>query len=146
MLTVSHNHRWRALVLATVYGSPAVATGNWVSIALSPEDPYYLNEIQHGLLRAAATGSVLFVAAALLAFYRLRLAVVAGLSASVLSWPYFGYLAAELPWRVLGWLVRIHFNGAAQVTAVLSLAVATVYSLAEAWMVQTFRSTVGAKS
>jgi len=121
----------RRVAAAIMYGSAALATGNWLDYALWPEQPHY--GPVDTLLRIALVGSVIFGLACLVSLFRLQYAVVLGLLAACLSWTYFALVAVYLPWRNLVWLVRIYDHGDAQVGAILFLFIATLYSLFEAW-------------
>ncbi len=124
----------RRLTCTLVFCAAAVATGNWIDIALWPEQPYYGNAIVHALLYVALIASVTFAIAGLVAIWRLRRGVALGVLAVFLAWSYFGPFAFAIPWSDLAWFVSVQYHGGAQLTALVSLWAATIHTIVEFWL------------
>ena len=89
-------------------------------------------QVLPALARIAVGGCVLFAPACLLSLFNFRAAVILGALAACLSWPHFGLLAASIPWRDLGWVLKSGGGGwAPAVIAVLGLLPATIWSLSQ---------------
>jgi len=88
------------------------------------------------LTHLAIAGTVLFAIACISSLFTLRFGTVCALAASVLAWPYFANALTAIPW---GSLVSVlpYANWRYELTAILLLAVSSVYSAAHAW--QLFR-------
>lgn len=84
----------------------------------------------HAVLLISLLGSLVLAIACILALIKPRYGHIAAVFGAVLSWPYFAYVAWNLPWRDFVWLVTIHWDGELNVAAVLSLIVASAYSIA----------------
>jgi hypothetical protein len=115
------------IIAAILFAAAAAATANWLEYAFFERKPYGYPII----LWIALIGCVLFALGCAIVFFNFRYGIFAGLSAALLSWPYFGLLAWNLQWRDFLWLVRIHYHGADQVTAVLLLLAASVFLLSQ---------------
>ena len=114
---------------AIIYALVALATANWIEYGLWSGQPYG----HQGPMRVALAGTAAFAISIFLSLLRSRFELLFGVVGIGLSWPYFGLLAADLPWKDVVWLVRIHVHGLDQVAAILFLIVATIYVLKRGW-------------
>jgi hypothetical protein len=105
-----------------------VSVDDLMYMANASGQPY--QGVWHAILVLSSLGSLTLAIACISALIKPRYGhIVATLGVS-LSWPYFAYLAWNLPWNDFGWLITIHWDGALNVLAVLSLFISTVCSIA----------------
>jgi hypothetical protein len=87
----------------------------------------------HALLVISLIGSLVLVIASVSALIKPRYGHIAAVLGAGLTWPYFAYVAWNLPWRDFRWLVTTQWDealGALNVWAVLSLIISTACSVA----------------
>lgn len=122
------NHRLQAggIYLFTALTN-ALTVDDFTFMAQAGGRPY--SGWPHALMNLSMFGSLTLCAASFASFIKPRYGYVIASVGATLSWPYFGYLSWNLPWRDFVFLVTIHWDGELQVTAIGSLAIASVYSL-----------------
>lgn len=110
------------IILAVMY---ALTT---MSVAVVLEAIYYGEPITHHqlFLYAATVGSVCFAAAGVMSFIKLRIGLIIGFVAIVLSWPYFVLEGEGISWRNLVWFAQFR---TAMLAAISCLIISTLYSL-----------------
>ena len=84
----------------------------------------------HAILVISSFGSLALAVACVSALIKPEYGHIVAVLGVSLIWPYFAYVAWNLPWGDFVWLVTIHWDGALDVEAVLSLVVATACSIA----------------
>jgi hypothetical protein len=95
-------------------------------------DALYGGPVTHrlGTIHAGIAGATLFVVACVLSLFSLRVGLVCGLAASILSWPYFGVLLFVFPWRGVPEILHYAMWGDT-LSALLILIIASIYSLSK---------------
>jgi hypothetical protein len=107
-----------------VYGAGAAAAANWLDYAFFQAPPPY-----PPILYAALAGSILLGSAGFVSLFSSRYGIILGALGLCFSWPYFGWLSMNLPWRSLSWLMRVHYRGMDQLAAIFFLLFGTLYSI-----------------
>jgi hypothetical protein len=85
------------------------------------------------VLTTSLLGSLGLAIASLATLFRPRFGNIAALTCAGILFPYFAFMAWNLPWRDFVWLVTIHWDGKLEVTAIFSLTAALAYSSFEVW-------------
>jgi hypothetical protein len=106
------------------YGAAAIATANCLDYDLA-------NYGSKLLIEVALAGSIAFGLGCLVLPLRPRYGIMSGFLGMFLCWPYFGILAAFLPWMNFWWIIRVAYHGLASITALAFLFAATIYSIVE---------------
>lgn len=118
---------WKKTFSALIYLTASLTAANWLGwYHMLQEDN---SRGLPALAKLAVGGCVIFAAGCLLSLFNSRFGIILGGIAACMSWPYFGFLAAYLPWRDFVWLVKSDVGGWAKVTAVFGLLPATIWSL-----------------
>ena len=84
----------------------------------------------HTLFVISLIGSLLLAIASVSALVKPQYGHIAAVLGASLAWPYFAYVAWNLPWGDFRWLVTIQWDGELNVEAVLWLIVTTACSVA----------------
>jgi hypothetical protein len=84
------------------------------------------------LIRLGIAATALFAIACLLSLFASRLGTACGLFGSILALPYFGIQAIRVPWGKLTSILP-YANWSYMLTAILVLALSTIYSAIRLW-------------
>jgi hypothetical protein len=131
----------RKIISSVVYASASFA------LAVFWEALYGAGPItgHFGLVYLGIAGACLFAFACVLSLFTPRIAVVCALAAGALSWPYFSTQIPTIPWsRVVE--ILPYANWQFLLTAILGLAVSSVYSLSQLRLVLRGKDLEGRKT
>ena len=110
------------IILSVIYGLTTVSIG-LVLEALYSGEPITRSQL---FVYAATIGLICFAAAAVASFVKLRIGLILGLVAIMMSWPYFVLEWARMPWKNLVWFAQFRTG---TLLAISLLVISTLYSL-----------------
>jgi len=117
----------KRVVTASIYACACLPIGHVLAAYYAAQS--YTGRAVVMSARIAVVGCIVLAAACFAALLQSSCVVILGIVGASLCWPYFGALAAN-PWRILD-LARHFFYGWTEVWSILSLFVATIYSLVQ---------------
>jgi hypothetical protein len=114
----------RKIISAAVYAATSFALAGFFDglYGAGPVTRYL------GVIHLAIAGTILFAVACVLSLFTLRVGVICGLCACVLSWPYFAIQIPTIPWNRV-FAVLHYANWQDLMTAILALVVSSAYSV-----------------